>query len=220
MPIKSINLWFSLVFLLIFALNIVVLIMDLTTWYWYTKPMIILSLLGFFLLRNSFRHIIILGMITALLGDIFLLFDGDLFFILGLGSFLITQIIYAKAFLDQRSSLKITGSIALVMGVASIYAIGIFLIILPNLGALQVPVVIYILSILAMFATSLVRVQSLMQSYWMVIFGAICFLASDSLLALDLFTDYFENASVGVMSTYMIAQYFIITGYDLSLADS
>jgi len=46
----------------------------------------------------------------------------------------------------------------------------------------------------------------------MVLIGAILFISSDSLLALNKFYQGFEGADFWVMLTYILAQYFIVTG--------
>jgi uncharacterized membrane protein YhhN len=49
-------------------------------------------------------------------------------------------------------------------------------------------------------------------TYVPVLLGSLLFIASDSLLALNEFTDYINHAGLGVMTTYIAAQFLIVTG--------
>ena len=72
-----------------------------------SKPMIMGSLLGFYIytVRNQ-SPIFILAIIFAMLGDIFLMFGTDSFFIIGLSCFLIMQLLYVITFWKDKSSDK------------------------------------------------------------------------------------------------------------------
>ena len=68
-----------------------------------TKPLILLSLIGYFLystqtVRHKVRWIFLAALVFAFAGDCFLIGEG--YFILGLGSFLIMQILYTVSFLE------------------------------------------------------------------------------------------------------------------------
>ncbi len=68
-----------------------------------SKPMIVLSLLVFYLIHarireGLLRYVIPLALFFSLLGDIFLMFSGERFFLLGLSSFLLAHLCYILAF--------------------------------------------------------------------------------------------------------------------------
>jgi uncharacterized membrane protein YhhN len=50
-------------------------------------------------------------------------------------------------------------------------------------------------------------------SYYMVLTGAVLFVISDSAIAVNKFSYHFESSGAVIMSTYVIAQFLIITGY-------
>ena len=79
---------------------------------------------------------------------------------------------------------------------------------------MMIPVSIYTIVILTMVTGAINRLQKVNSvSYWLVLTGAILFLISDSALAINKFGHPFAKSSVVIMSTYLLAQYLIITGY-------
>ena len=67
--------------------------------------------------------------------------------------------------------------------------------------------------ILLMMVTALMRKGSVNKlSYSLVITGALLFLASDSILAINKFAFKIPYASIWIMLTYAFAQYFILKG--------
>lgn len=175
-----------------------------------TKPLIVASLIGFYIgTEPRQNNIFLLGLIFALLGDIFLLFDGSLFFTMGLAAFLIMQWCYVYVFSrnfqkpDQASLRKII-LLAVIAGV-------LLYILWPGLGDMKWPVVLYVFSIMTMVSFSITRLKSL-QGYQNAVWGAIFFMVSDALLAINKFTVPLPFASYLIMATYMAAQYFIVTG--------
>ena len=79
----------------------------------------------------------------------------------------------------------------------------------PGLGDLMIPVTIYTTIIMIMAITALFRKAN---GASLVLIGAMFFVASDSLLALNKFYQPFVAAGFWTMLTYILAQYFIITG--------
>ena len=82
-----------------------------------------------------------------------------------------------------------------------------------GLGGLLAPVIVYMMVILTMVITAFLRNESASKmSYNLVFLGAIFFITSDSLLALNKFYKPFETAGILIMLTYAIAQYLIVLG--------
>jgi uncharacterized membrane protein YhhN len=101
---------FTIFYLLVIIANLLFFTI-LTEYRMVSKPLIMGSLIGFYIGTVTKQSpSFILAMIFALLGDIFLMIDGDDFFLLGLGSFLIMQIGYAFNFYQDRqhNSQKVT----------------------------------------------------------------------------------------------------------------
>jgi len=186
----------------------------------FVKPALMTSLIPVILFtqnKTGNTWLIISALILSLAGDIFLLFEkrDPVFFILGLVSFLVAHIFYIIFFLtlkDKRRSLLQEKPWLLLL--IAIY-IGVLLkMILPFAGALLIPVVIYALIISIMLISSLHayrRMVALPGSLFVT--GAIFFVVSDSILALNKF--YFSSPyfPVLIMLTYCIAQFLIVLGF-------
>ena len=83
---------FNIYFIILILLNILVLFV-IQEYRMVAKPLIMASLIGFYIGHESRQsNGFIMGMIFALMGDIFLLFTSKEFFILGLLCFLLMQI--------------------------------------------------------------------------------------------------------------------------------
>ena len=127
--------FFTIFYLIIVVLNIVVLYY-IKDYRMVVKPMIMGSLIGFYtgnVVKQS--PVFLLGMVFALIGDIFLLFDNELFFIIGLGGFLLMQVFYtAEFFKDRADSIK-----QAVLPIVIVYIVGLIFLILmwPGLGDLK-----------------------------------------------------------------------------------
>ena len=79
----------------------------------------------------------------------------------------------------------------------------------PNVGSLTVPVAVYMCAITAMVVTAILARFS---NPW-VVCGAILFVVSDSLLAIDKFKTPVPFRDVLVWSTYYLGQFGIASGF-------
>lgn len=188
------------------------------------KPMIMLSLLGYFWMTsrgtNSPPYFLVFGAICfSFLGDVFLMFSGELYFLLGLGSFLLAQLAYCLLFRrDLSKGTSRTSHTHRWFAVPIILYAGIMLSTLwSTLGDMQMPVLIYSLVIMMMGLTALDRYNAVPpRSFWKVLIGALLFILSDSLIAFSRFgQEIMEIPYPGflIMLTYILAQYLIITGW-------
>ncbi|AUC80941.1 lysoplasmalogenase [Lacinutrix sp. Bg11-31] len=191
--------------------------LDLNWIHYISKPLVVISLIIFFLLnskhlKKNIRMLTLLALVFSLLGDVLLLFvsESEYFFISGLIAFLIAHIFYCVVFLKHRDkSKKPYGFIALLL----IYAFGIFWFLNSGLNDLLIPVILYMLVILAMATSAFLRHQKVgAKSYNLVFYGALVFMISDSLLALNKFYLPFSLADFGIMFTYALAQLLIVKG--------
>ncbi len=210
MDIYNKNKTFDIFFTLIFILNIVFL-HYLTDYRMVAKPMIMASLMGFYIMNAKIQSpLVILSIIAALMGDIFLLFNSEVFFLMGLGSFSIMQILYTFIFLQKRGTQTSTKKYIIISGVA-LAGIGLFWLLKPYLSDLFIPVIIYTSLIVLMSISAVLRKESL-PSYKWVVLGAILFMISDALIAIGKFMSPIIAHQELVMGTYMLAQLFIIKG--------
>jgi len=181
------------------------------------KPAILISLIVFFWKQSSnmnkaIRILIFLALVFSLLGDILLMFvtQSSFFFIGGLVSFLVAHIFYVSVFLKQRNK-SIKGT--LFIGSMLAYGLLLFYILKASLNDMLVPVIFYMIVILTMAATAFLRQgQVVKSSFVLVLIGAILFLISDSILALNKFYQPLPFSNFSIMFTYAFAQLFIVFG--------
>ena len=184
------------------------------------KPLIIGSLIVW-VWQKTFvdpRSKILLGLALSfsLAGDVFLMIPRGStgLFQAGLISFLIAHLFYiglfSKGWNVKRSNPKILlGSTVILLFYGSIF----FAVIHNSLGKLLIPVVCYMLVILAMALMAINRInQSSTSCYWLVTIGAVLFVISDSILAVDKFYAPVPASGFLIMSTYSFAQYLIAKG--------
>jgi uncharacterized membrane protein YhhN len=175
-----------------------------------TKPLIMAGLTGFYISTEQRQnHVFLLALIFAMLGDIFLLFEDEMFFIIGLVSFLLMQWCYVFVFKADLQKPD-TSKRAVITVLFALSALILFFV-WPDLGEMKLPVSFYVFSILTMVSFSIVRNQHI-KGYRQVAAGALLFMVSDTLLAFNKFAVPIPFAPYLIMSTYMAAQYFIVTG--------
>jgi uncharacterized membrane protein YhhN len=154
----------------------------------------------------------VLGLALALstLGDILLDLDPERLFVFGLGSFLIAHVVYIFLFVrNRRRTIALGASRVLLAALVLLYSIGVSAWLLPSLGGLIVPVAIYMCAITAMVVSAIL---ARFQNPWIVV-GAILFLISDSLLAVNKFKTPIPYRDFLVWSTYYAGQYGIAIGF-------
>jgi uncharacterized membrane protein YhhN len=149
-----------------------------------------------------------LALLFSAAGDAFLAYDGKRLFIPGLASFLVTHVLYAVVFVLAAKNAATPMSIGrkALLVVIPTFAVVYTLVLWPHLGALAIPVVLYIAAIVVMAMLSL-RVDAIE-----VPLGAVLFMVSDSLISLEKFL--WQAAWIGplVWITYALAQLSITRG--------
>ena len=182
-----------------------------------TKPAIVISLILLFVkasksLSKPIRRLTLLALVFSLLGDVLLMFvaTSEHFFMLGLVAFLTAHVMYVLLFLKHRNTKKSPfGFIAVLL----IYAACLFYFLKDGLRDMLIPVVVYMIVILAMATTAYLRKHKVtMRSYGLVFLGALFFMASDSILALNKFYQPLLWSNISIMVTYAIAQYLLVIG--------
>lgn len=183
------------------------------------KPLIILSLIGYFLaatnsISHSLKLLIVYALIFSWVGDVLLMFESknSLFFIFGLISFLIAHLFYVYCFYRIRITQSIAGSIYLLIPVVIFY-FALMYILEPFLGALKLPVRIYgvVISFMLMLALHMLKINNRSAGKLFAL-GALLFVCSDSLLAINKFYSSFPMAGLSIILTYGLAQFFIVKG--------
>jgi uncharacterized membrane protein YhhN len=185
----------------------------------YLKPVLI-PLLGlgvYYFEKFPSKKILLTALLFSWIGDVLLLFSykAEIYFILGLASFLLSHLFYCVLFLKQNNivnklnTFKYTGGCVAIV----LYLIGMFTVLLPVLGDLKIPVIIYaiVISAMLLFAFRGYLIWDKKGTHY-VFAGAIIFVISDSILAVNKFYCPIEKSSFFIMITYLVAQYLIATG--------
>jgi uncharacterized membrane protein YhhN len=175
------------------------------------KPLtVILIILIALQTKNSvspfYKYAILGGLVFSLVGDIFLMLPSDRF-INGLVSFLLAHLFYIAAFTFAGAPRTINFLYAIPF---LVYGAVMLRILLPGLGSMKAPVMIYMLVILLMAWQALNRWAATGEQGSALAFaGAMLFVASDSLLAVNRFRKAIGGAQLYIMSTYFMAQWLI-----------
>jgi len=185
----------------------------------FLKPLIITTLIGYF--DSQFNSItkglakwVLFALLFSLLGDVLLMFQekNSIFFLLGLSAFLIAHIFYIIFFHNVRVKENVKGKPWLLV-VAVIYYAALINLLSPYLADMKIPVLIYgvVISFMFMLAMHMLFIKNKPAGQWMMV-GALLFVLSDSILAINKFYQPFEAAGVLIMLTYGLAQLFIVEG--------
>jgi uncharacterized membrane protein YhhN len=142
-----------------------------------------------------------------------LMFAG-LFFSWGGDVILEAHIMYLIVFFKTPGKNVIFNNRIYLLAPVLIYGVALTLFLYNDLGAMRLPVILYAIVILIMLAGAINRIEKVNRvSYYMVLAGAILFVISDSAIAINKFSIHFESSGIVIMSTYIIAQYLIVSGY-------
>ncbi|MDX5583542.1 MAG: lysoplasmalogenase [Aureibaculum sp.] len=174
-----------------------------------SKPLIILTLFVLYYFSAEKRNNwYLLALFFSFLGDVFLL-DKTGYFLLGIGSFLITQILFIKVIISQLRKVRVHHIIITLLPFV-VYFTVLISTIKENLTGFFIPVVIYGITISFFGMVSLLNyfINKSKKSVVLLI-GAVLFIASDSMIALNKFHEPRIIYPVAIMITYIFAQYLI-----------
>lgn len=152
--------------------------------------------------QPSYTLWITLGLVLSLGGDVALMFESNKAFRMGLVLFLLAHIVYCIAFTLPNGVYPqdlVTGAVLLAVGVA------VLLYLRPGLGSMQAPVIVYVLVLCLMvnravstfFGDAFTTTQA-----WLLTVGAVLFLLSDLVLAINRFRHPFEANRFGLFLYY------------------
>jgi uncharacterized membrane protein YhhN len=186
-----------------------------------TKAFIIPVLMILFIVNlrpsiNRLHSFMFAGLFFSWSGDVILEFsqnNGNMF-ILGLGCFLLAHVMYFTVFLITPGKNSILSNRKYLIIPVIVYGAGLVFYLYDDLAAMRLPVILYAIVILTMLTGAINRIDKVKRtSYYLVLAGAILFVISDSLIAINKFSCHFESSGILIMSTYIIAQYLIVVGY-------
>lgn len=209
---------------LLFIIYWIILIADLIfNWFnlaalrWISKPLLIPILAIAFYWGSEKKtgklfQLILLALLFSWGGDILLQIKG--MFIPGLISFLLAHVFYILYFIYSNPQKKGLLQFQPLIGLPVIvYILIFFLLIYPFLDALKIPVTIYGITISTMLLMAINTKRKLQDDVSTLFFnGALQFVISDSILAVNMFAYPHQVLSLCVMVTYASAQYLIVKG--------
>ena len=183
------------------------------------KPMIVIWLLLYFLsqtvsVNSGLKKWIVSALLFSWTGDVLLLFqqNNSVFFLLGLSAFLIAHLFYIIFFNRVRVNESVRGNVWLLL-IVVIYYSSLISLLYSHLGGMKLPVLVYgiVISCMFMLAMHMLFIKNKTAGKWMMT-GALLFVISDSLLAVNKFYQPFAIAGVVIMLSYGLAQLFIVDG--------
>jgi len=174
------------------------------------KPLLMLTLLLLYLVsKRNFNKWYIGALGFSFFGDVLLMFQGEIYFMLGLISFLIAHIIYIKIVMDWLNKPNLKSIVVAAVPFLIIF-FALINLLKNNLNEMFVPVVVYGITISIMGLVSLLYYQnSKSLSAIFMVFGASLFIISDAVLAINKFYNTNEIFPITIMLTYITAQYLI-----------
>jgi len=180
-----------------------------------SKPLLMPTLATYFFLsvegRNRLAFYMVIALMFSWFGDVFLMFQqiNGLYFIIGLVSFLLAHITYVIIFRKSNVGFKPKPFTYATGFLMVIYGMLLLMLLWPGLSDMKVPVVFYTFVIMTMGISALFRKAS---GSSLVLIGAILFISSDSLLAINKFSEAIPGARFWVMASYILAQFTIVAG--------
>jgi uncharacterized membrane protein YhhN len=206
-------------YMIILVLHVVGLGVDIPMVELISKPMLLVYLLVYFIkfsagLDRGLRTWVIAALILSWIGDVLLMFQSrnEMFFLAGLVSFLLAHISYIVFFHKIRIKESIRSNAWFLLIIVVYYA-ALVSFLSPYLGEMKLPVRIYGLVISFMLLLALhMKYLSLHKARIFFIIGAILFVVSDSILAINKFYQPFAGAGLLIMLTYGLAQFSLVQG--------
>lgn len=207
--------WKDFFLLFVVATELMALIFKIDIIHLSIKPFIIPSLILVFL-KKSFLTTkqgkwLLFALLFSFFGDVFLLFEGEVWFLLGLSAFLIAHLFYTFLFFKISRPIKLKILHAVIISFYSLFLSFLLYIIWDSLEKLLIPVIIYgftitIMAVLAGFST----INTGKIGF---LFGSLFFVFSDSIIAVSKFL-FIENIGYNfpffIMLTYILAQFLLV----------
>ena len=171
-------------------------------------PVLTLSVLALTKVAALKGKLLFTALVLSAGGDIALALGGEqeMIFTIGLGLFLVAHVVYIVAF---SRDFKVQRSRIPIVIVLIAYAVAIAVIMTPSLKDMMIPVYVYMVVITLMGVFAAFRGPKSV----LVLCGAISFIISDSILAINKFMVAVPGADYLVMVTYYAAQLLIVLGF-------
>ncbi|MBR9854359.1 MAG: lysoplasmalogenase [Algicola sp.] len=173
--------------------------------YMVLKPLttvLVISLLVFIpkLQWTKLRTIMVFALLFCLLGDILLMFPA--YFVFGLAAFLVAHMLFVWGFVRLNGFQRNWILFVILFGIGGI----LFYWLRPGLGEFLVPVGVYVLVICSMAwqGIALFLKEKRKEFIWIAI-AVLCFMFSDTMIAISKFRSAFDYSGIVILSTYWIS---------------
>lgn len=196
-------------FILVSLVDIVAIILGNPLWQTLSKPLIIPSLMLYYLVSaERVDRLYLIALFFSFVGDVLLL-DKNNLFLFGIGAFLITQLLYVFIFYRglgrTTTAMKFRAALPF-----TIFYMALISILKPGLGEFIIPVCIYGIAISIFGSVTYLKYLDKKSTGTLgLLFGAILFIISDSMIALHKFHGEQDLFPVAIMATYILAQFLI-----------
>lgn len=175
------------------------------SWLIKALPVLWLAMLAWRADGGPALQLLAVGLLCSAVGDIVLEWDRRRLFAAGLGAFLLAHIWYIAALTADAAFQVPPRAVAGLIGVA---AFGLGSALWPRLGSLRIPVLLYIAVITGMALTAVSRLPFNLS----LTLGALLFMLSDALIAVDKFLRPVPGRDWAIMTTYYAAQWLLWRG--------
>lgn len=201
--------------------------LQLNSYRFFTKPLltVLLAIYTVSALQKvpaGFKALLLMALFFSFSGDVLLLLEDQSpsFFLFGLGAFLMAHLAYIGYFLRIRYNyfpLPLC-KFPLIFLTAAV-AISFILFMAPHLAQLLIPVIVYTVAICFTLLTTLHAFQlKLYPVARYCVAGALLFICSDAMIAINKFYAPLPAAGVWIMLTYGLAQWGLVYGSTRFLA--
>lgn len=171
-----------------------------------TKPLLMPVLMYIAWQEGITSRMYFAALFFSFLGDVFLMFEG--WFIPGLIAFLLAHVSYILLF---RKEYRFSFMAILLF---ALFSSGFLVFLYPSIPPdMQIAVVIYCGAITLMGIYAASRNTPSGASYRYILAGAVLFIISDSLIAVNRFYTDIPKEAIYIMTTYASAQYLILEGW-------
>lgn len=200
-------------FLVISAVDLIGILLGIDAVHVGAKPLLMVFLLGYYLVSTSESTVgrvwVVLALVFSWLGDVLLMSED--FFLAGLGSFLVAHLCFIKAYWLHGAKAGEVKPVDVVK--FAVVGIGLMVVLEPYLGEMFIPVLVYASVLLGMAVIAHKRRGATSAiSFTLVAAGAVFFVISDGIIAVNRFAFQIPFQQILVMSTYILAQFLIVQG--------
>jgi uncharacterized membrane protein YhhN len=187
-----------------------------------TKPLLMPLLILFYIFGvvettsiNNVDWLIVVALLGGCAGDIFLMLENEeKWFLFGMAAFLINQLFFIISFFLSISDItNFTSWGFFLLGPAILILVFTVPRFIKKTEDMKIPVLVYLGAILLMHIAAIFRLAEFPGLPFVLVYvGSISFIFSDACIAVNKWAGEFTNARLIIMTTYILAQFYITIG--------